>query len=414
MPNVSEGIETGDEREFDLDTDAGFNARMAAKVAEKNETEIPERAKALIESLKESDRTVASGLTFDEESARRQVRDSQGRFTKEPAALEDEQKPDEGAAPAAEEREETADPIQGILERLEGDERSALETRLKEFENAQELIGRQGSELGERRQREQELAERVARLEGRAESQPTQYAPPPSFSDLEERLADGDFNAGHDAWDRAIEYVKQTGDASVLDQVKDVWKEYDPGSALEAWFEFREFVREAQVEAEREKAAPTSTSDSELDKIVAERRFNTNLDAARTAVGLSEKAQWSVVSPHLEEALKEAHPRVLKLVGSSDPEDQRDGLELVLKDAKARAITQATATATGEATAEQERAKRAASVATGSLRPAPERQPVSADDYETRRQEAVARFKQRIMEAPSTSVLDNITYEKVK
>ena len=99
MADVNSGIEAGEEKELSIDSDAGFNAALARKVA--GGGELSDEAKAAIANLEESDTSVEGGLTYEES----RPRDDHGRFARkeEPVA---ESAEEEGAAPADEEREE--------------------------------------------------------------------------------------------------------------------------------------------------------------------------------------------------------------------------------------------------------------------------------------------------------------------
>jgi hypothetical protein len=177
MPDVTSGLEPDELSGLDPDSDAGFAARLAQKV---QGDDVTDEAKAAIASLDKGDRSVQAGL---QESAPTTPRDDQGRFA--PAAQESEEE-EEGAAPDEEEQEED-DPIARFIEQ-HGDEKEAVAAALREKEEAQSLIGRQGNELGETRKREQELAERLARLEGRLEATP---AGPPRHRSVEKNWTSG-------------------------------------------------------------------------------------------------------------------------------------------------------------------------------------------------------------------------------
>jgi hypothetical protein len=379
MPDTRDGIEIVEESALDVNSDAGFNARLAAKVA--GEEGVSDEAKAAIARLAETDADVQSGLTYGEES---HPRDEHGRFIpkEEPVA---ETVEEEGAAPADEEREpEEEDPW------------------AVQYREAEKLIGRQGNELGELRQALQEEREARLKLEGRVEATPA--AAPVQFDreQLEERISgpNGDGSGGESAW----AWAANVGDRDLLETVAEIWGEYQPFHAARRWNDFERYL----AEYEREAQAPEAPApDPRLQQIVAERQFGEAFSAARTEVGLADEAQWNVVREHVEEALTSARPRVLKMIDSSDPQEQQEGIEIILDTAKSRAIAQGVKQVADEVQAEKVVAKKAASIATGSLRPAKERQPASP---EVTREEALKRFKTSILEAETASVADGLTY----
>jgi hypothetical protein len=379
MPDIRSGIETGaEESALDVNSDAGFNARLAAKVA--GEEGVSDEAKAAIARLAESDADVQGGLTYGEES---HPRDEHGRFIpkEEPVAEAEEE---EGAAPADEEREQEV-------------QEPDWKVQAQELEK---VLGRQGEELGETRRQNQEYAERLARLEGRMEAtptaQPVQYDP----EQLEERIAgpNGDGFGGEAAW----EWAANIGDKDLLRAVAEKWGEYQPFHAATRWNDFERFLD--QYEREAQKPEPPKP-DETLEAIRTERQFNESLNAVKAT---KEPKDWDLVSPHFSEALEESDVFIQEAIVSPDPEIQKQGMNTLYSLAKARVVEQATTQVANEVQAEKVVAKKAASIATGSLRPAKERQPESP---EVSREEAIARFKASIMEAETASVAEGLTYE---
>jgi hypothetical protein len=379
MADVRSGIETGeDESALDVNSDAGFNARLAAKVA--GEEGISDEAKAAIASLSENDTDVQGGLTYGEESP---PRDGQGRFApKEPVAEPGE----EGAAPADEDEREPAEEDPWAVQ----------------YREAEKLIGRQGNELGELRQALQEEREARLKLEGRVEATPA--AAPVQFDreQLEERISgpNGDGSGGEAAW----EWAANVGDRDLLESVAEIWGEYQPFHAARRWNDFERYLSEYEREAQ---APEAPAPDPRLQRIVAERQFGEAFSSARAEVGLADEAQWNVVKEHVNDALTSARPRVLKMIDSSDPQEQQEGIEIILDTAKSRAIAQGVKQVADEVQAEKVASKKAASIATGSLRPAKEREPASP---EVSREDAIKRFKTSILEAETASVADGLTY----
>ena len=137
---------------FDVNTDEGFNQALAAQTGRELSSE-------QLETLQGSDRSVSSGLEIPSESTQ-QPRDEQGRFA--PAAPP-EPEVVEGAAPEAAPAQD--DPFSSIYEKLSPEEQQEIERVRQEAANAQSLIGKQGNEVGE-------LREKLARIEGRLEATP--------------------------------------------------------------------------------------------------------------------------------------------------------------------------------------------------------------------------------------------------
>jgi hypothetical protein len=85
-------------------------------------------------------------------------------------------------------------------------------------------------------------------------------------------------------------------------------------------------------------------------------------------------------------------------------------MKAIVQEAYSRALASQTQTAEAqgqaEAAAEAEQRKLGAQVATGSLRPAPEGQSMQDRTPEER----IALFKQSLLEAPSTSIADGLTF----
>jgi hypothetical protein len=377
MPDTKSGLETGKEPELDVNSDAGFNARLAARVS--GDEGISEAAKAVLAVLKETDTSVQRGLTFGKES---QAREGDGRFAPAavPAVVEE-------AAPAAEERvveEEVQEPD--------------WKTQYEELER---LMGRQGQEVGDTRKENAELRERLARVEGRMEAtpEPTPQVPYVDRAALEEQIAgpNGNGEGGEAAW----AWAANLGDYATLEMVAELWGEYQPFHAARRWNDFERY----KEEYERAANAPEAPGpDATLETIRTERQFNASLAAVQAT---KDPKDWELVAPHLTEALQESGKLIQKAIVSSDPEEQQDGMQTLYTLAKARVVAGATSGAQADADAEKTAAKKAASVATGSLRPAPERKP--ADD-ETTREEALQRFRKSIMEAETTSVREGLTY----
>jgi hypothetical protein len=375
MPDVTLGLEPDDLSGLDPDSDAGFAARLAQKV---QGDDVTDEAKAAIASLDKGDRSVQAGL---QESAPTTPRDDQGRFA--PAAQESEEE-EEGAAPDEEEQEED-DPIARFIEQ-HGDEKEAVAAALREKEEAQSLIGRQGNELGETRKREQELAERLARLEGRLEATP---APPPHHPRSAETIWTSGSRArtqtaqgGKDAFLWAAE-----NDPRLIPAVFDIWGQYDAHKAAVTQVRYEQNLLRTEGGEGRQESAAQPAQDPILARMHAQERFESSLDEARST--LNDK-DWELIKPHMVEAMEHAPEAVGQMVASEDPQTQAGGLRVVIELAKARAV--AMSAAKSDRKEEQTAKKKAASVATGSLRPVKGGSPTSEGEPQTR-EEIHAAFK---------------------
>jgi hypothetical protein len=306
MPDVTSGLEPDELSGLDPDSDAGFAARLAQKV---QGDDVTDEAKAAIASLDKGDRSVQAGL---QESAPTTPRDDQGRFA--PAAQESEEE-EEGAAPDEEEQEED-DPIARFIEQ-HGDEKEAVAAALREKEEAQSLIGRQGNELGETRKREQELAERLARLEGRLEATPAPTSAPPQISrdDLDEWIAgeNADGSGGKDAFLWAAE-----NDPRLIPAVFDIWGQYDAHKAAVTQVRYEQNLLRTEGGEGRQESAAQPAQDPILARMHAQERFESSLDEARST--LNDK-DWELIKPHMVEAMEHAPEAVGQMVASEDPPD---------------------------------------------------------------------------------------------
>lgn len=398
MADTREGLTSGEESTLDVNSDAGFNTLLAHQVA--GDEELSDEAKEALSRLADSDTAVTQGLTYGEES---RPRDEHGRFTpKEQPVAEPVEV--EGAAPADEERETpTPDPVADFLARHGGDASAALSAALREKEEAQSLIGRHSAEVAEARKAAEEVALERARLEGRLEAQSVAPAATPVQYDrnqLEESISgpNGDGSGGEAAW----AWAAQSGDRGLLEAVAEIWGEYQPFHAARRWNDFERYLEQYEREANKPEAP---TPDPMLTQMRQERQFKSSLNAVK---GQYDAKDWPIIEPHLEESLKSAHRKVLEMVGSDDPSEQQAGLEIVAENARVRAIAQATTQAGQAATAEKVASKKAASAATGSLRPVAERKPEAGEAMT--KEQIRDRFYEQLLSTETASVPDGLTY----
>lgn len=389
MPDVNEGLTS------DVDSDAGFMAALA----EAANVEVPE---GRLEQLASEDRSISRGL---EDGRGEQPRDDQGRFAARESEAQESSEGESDTDPAegqSEAEEPGVDPaVTTLLEQHGGDANAALAALLTERTNAQSLIGRQGNELGETR-------ERLARLEGQLETLIESGTSPSGLPGL-------------DADDETVEQLESLyerfGARGMMDRVIEarpdlietaieVWNADDPLAAQ------RFAVRyDRALEQERQPAAAVQ-ADPFIDGLRQQAVFSQAVDEARQSLSIGEE-EWTALRDHVIPAFEDASTSSLvkKAIVSDDADDRRQGMEDLLQIARARAVsaktTEAAAQATQTAAEEAAARKAAATVTTGSLRPA-ERQPGEA----TTKEEAVAAFHKSLLDTETTSVEEGLRQGK--
>lgn len=341
MADLPEGL--------DLDTDEGFGAALAAQV-DRSETPVVEEPAA------------------EEESTQGLPRDDQGRFA--PVAQSEE--PVEGAAPT-EAQEETPDPWAEAPPEL----RAEYERVKREATEAQSLIGRQGNELGELRQKVEGVE---ARLEAKPEGPPPAIPTATANEEVEEFVAEHGGRA-------AMEWVVENR-PDLIDTTLKAWAEEDPGEA--AIFAGRLAAFEAAQAAAPAPAEPVDDRQQQLSNAIVTLQ--------------TEVKDWEAIKPHLMPALEDAStPTLIKeAVADPDPKRQLEGVRALAEFARSRALAAATAQATSERGEQVAASKTAAQVASGSLRPAPTREPSSQEPSEN-----IKTFYERILSAENTSDLSS-------
>lgn len=380
--------------DLDVNTTAGFNAALAELAG----VEVPEGA---LEALAGTDTDVSSGLTTVEESTGEKPRDERGRFA--PAAPKPEGD-DQGAAPAAEEREgeegQQLDPeLSALLERHGGDPVAALRAAQEEAKNAQSVIGRQGNELGEARRAQQELAERIARLEGRLEATPQQPTAPIQSEQLANLVVE---RGGRQA---VVDLIQAGYDDATVERAFATWAEYDdtPYEALAARQDWRMALASHESQQGQQGAQPQE--DPTLAEIKRERQLGSAIASVRSGM---EAGEWAAIKDHLIPAFEDPQTAeiIKKAVVSDDQQTQLQGMSALVQIARGRAIAAATAQANAERSTQLKQGKQAAQVATGSLRPVQQRQPETPQN----REERVKAFHEALLRTETTSVFDGLTY----
>jgi hypothetical protein len=368
----------------DVNTGSGFNEALARIAADQAGVEVEEGT--VFEDA--PDTSIASGLTFTEEEST-QPRDDSGRFTsRQPEGGE------EGVAPEGE--EETPETPEVVLT-----------PEAQQLQEAQKLIGRQSEEVGLTRRENQELRERLARLEGRLESReqtPAQTAPLPVADDVTIERLENMFEQG--GAQGMMSWVIQNR-PELIEAAEDIWAADDPVAAS------RYTARRLAYEViENERAALQRPAEPQQDEFVEglkrERQIGATIQTVRS--GMSE-GEWGAIREHLVPLLQdETTPEIIKnAVVSEDQNVQLQGVNALVQIARGRAIAAATEKANVERAAQVKNTKQRAAVATGSLRPAPERKPDQAVTPEDR-EAAIKAFHETILRAPTTSVRDGLVF----
>ena len=344
--------------ESDVNTLDGFSAALAAAAG------VPAEPEA----------------TQEESAPEGQPRDDSGRFA--PAAQVAEV-PEEGAAPPAPE-EETPDPYAWVPE----EHRADFDRIVRENQEAQSLIGRQGNELGDLRSR----LDRLEQPQAQQAPPPVPGAPNEEIEALEDYI---DANGGAQAFRWAAENRED-----LIEPALDAW--------VRAAADDPEDLSRAVATRARYEAALAAQRFAPQAQPAAEPTWEDNLPEALSVLQ-AERKDFDGIKGHLGAALEdEATPlSVKKMVMNTDPETQLDGMRVLAQYARDRALAQATAEAQQGRTDQVTAARTAAQVATGSLRPsAPEGQPATKEGVG---EDGLTDFQRRILKADGiSSVLDHI------
>ncbi len=363
--------------ELDPNSDVDFNTMLAELVG----TELTSEQR---ETLEGSDRTVSKGLTTEESTTTSAVTPVES----------------EGAAPAEAEQQEasTPDPVTTLLEKHGGDAAAALAAQIKETQEAQSLIGRQGAELGNLRP----LQDKIAELEGRFAEREAAQTAPAALPWVDAQTSEAiDSMVSEQGGRSAMEWVA-TNRPDLIEPTIDAWVASGDPSALRYVARYEANLAAAGNAQAGE--AQAATADPRLESLVVERSISTALDKARE--GMSEGV-WEAVKPYLTEQMGAVPETIQQMVVSPDAQTQLEGVKIVLELAKGRAIADATSKASAETQNASVEAKKKAMVATGSLRPVAEGKPLSAESSTEERTQA---FHEALLATETTSVRDGLTY----
>jgi hypothetical protein len=380
MPDVQDGLE------LDVNTQDGFEAALAKSAG----VEVSPEAS---EGKSEEDLSVAAGLA--------QSRDDQGRFT--PAAPvvsegDTEVVPAEGQTT----EEVPGDPaVTALLEKHGGDTVAALADLAEQHANAESLIGKQGQELGEARA----LNERIAKLEGQLEAAQTYQAPQSFPLPASDEVVSGLENLYESRGAQGMMAWVAENNPDLIESAIEVWSADDPLAAQRFAVKYDRALEESQKEPA---ATLAPASDPFIDQLKNEAQFSSAVASARQSLGIAD-TDWDAIRTEVIPAFEDeaTSPLIKNAIVADDATTRQQGMEALLQIARGRAVSAATTEATAklaeDAGKQATERKLAATVATGSLRPA-ERQP----DSQESREDAIGSFKKSLLDTETTSVEEGL------
>lgn len=383
MPDIQSGLTEGD---VDVNTPEGFVAALAGKVG----ADVPEE---YAQELRDTDTSVASALERSNDQGRQ-----------EPEAQEEEPEVPADAGQTEEETPALDEAVQTYIEQHGGSPEQAIAALYDEFQNAQQLIGRQSAEVGDVRTRLEQMESFLAQQGQQGETfdapLPTSEEREPLESFFEERGAQ-----------QAMNWIVENRPDMIEDAVT-VWQEIDPVAATRFATRYDRYL-------EAEQSAPQAAAPQEdpfLAQMKQQAQFTASVEQARVESGLSDE-EWTSVKEHVIPALNDPSTSVLIKNAVAQPQNaqqQVEGMKALYQIAQARAALDANAKATEAArTQAQETAatkKQAARVATGSLTP-PKTEGQSGNE-EQERADAIKAFKQNLLNAETTDVASGLTHGK--
>lgn len=382
MPDVQQGLSNAVDDGSDPNTDAGFEAALAKAVGKEAPAATEETAEAGLSP------DIAAGLETAEESSGPE-RGPDGRFLPKEAAAEGSEGEVEGAAPETVEEsgDSVTDPeLDALLARHGGDVNAALVALVEERRNRETVIGRQGDELGQLRQRMERLES--AREEPQAPQ--VEAGPLPSQRELVDAISEYGFEVVmQDVLNRFPGAIELAMDAGL---------ELEDPAARQ--FERRYIRNLAAQQAAPDPFIEQQKAQQELANVVVS-ELSANFDAKLHA---AIKDQIPAVMPNIG-------PLVSKGLVSSDPGERAEAVRFILRDAASRVSTEARSQATQDqaaAAAVKAAAKRQTAVATGSLRPVPQGQ--AGGELTSEERQRI--FKEQLLGTETTSVSEGLTYGK--
>lgn len=382
MANVNEGLETPPAGES-VNSQAGFDAALAGKGIEPEEGETSE------------DTSIASGLETVEPGV---ARGPDGKFVAKAAAPAKPETPvqQQDTSADADQQVTSDDPeVAAYLERYNGDPAAAL----KAAANQSSVLGRQGQELGTLRETVAELRGMVTALTATtaaAASPATVY----TDEQIEERAGGLIQSKGYSdaATDAANLSLQPGGDERLLRSIYEQWSIEDPWEANNFLADFRAFQRTSALQ-------PAAKEDPFVENLKADVGIDLTIKTLAAELGDA----WAHAAPKMGEALDAMPPQVGAMIADEDPAIRLAGARLVAD--RATLLAGAPAPTTEQDTENDDmpdsvkRKLLGSSVATAGLRPAP-----AAPAGQETKEEAIAAFKQGILEAETTSVASGLTF----
>ena len=285
--------------------------------------------------------------------------------------------------------------VDAYLAKYGGDKDAAL----KAAANQNDLLGRQGQELGT-------LRESQARLQGQVEallaSAATPAGPAMSNEQAEEYAVETAISQGYVQGATSLANEGwNAGDERAYDNLIRNWALEDPIAATRFDVGFQNW------KAAQNAPAPTAPVEDPRLAAVLETQGVNDMVATLEVIAQERGATWAGIEPYMNAALEQVHPSVLALVASSSSEDRLAGTRMIADKAQLLALSGVASpeqTAAAEAIA---RKQAGASVASGSLRPAGEQQGAP-----TTREEAIQRFKDDILNSGGMSTESGLTFGK--
>ncbi len=377
MANVNEGLGTPEAGES-VNAPGGFEAALAAKVGRTEELEGREPVLST---------DIAAGLV----EVGTTPRSEDGRF-KSADEVEEEETPAEDEEEVEEEEgaEEGLSPeVQSLLEKHGGDAEAALAEALERHKNAESLIGRQGNDLGKLRE---ELAELRGEVRARSEQPATPAANQAlSTEDLEEMVSE------HGGLQAALWAVNNRPD--LYEKIHRIWRVDEPDEAADFRLDYKLHQQRQELTAQQPAAPQT-------DEWVAEQKRQATINSS-LATFASQAEDWETIAPHMTAAIEQVPAIVAQMVASQDPQERLDGIAIVADKARILSVGKAQVSTKQKETATAR--KKAATVASGSLRPAGKPE---GGSEEMTSEERIKRFKEELSKTQTTSVSEGLTYAK--
>lgn len=391
MADVREGLSVGEESGLDPNNTADFEKILEGRGVAK------EAGEGLASST-----DIRSGLTTEEPSQAREP--ANGRFVAKETPAVDTSATD---SDTSEVDEATTDPkVAAFLAKYDGDSEKAL----KAAAHQDELVGRQGQELGELRSTREEVAELRGQVKALLDTRSAAPVVTLSTEQVAEQVetligSEGYFAAAT----KAANIAAESKDERVYRAVMEQWQLESPMDAMDFNTDFRLWQREERAKAESKPSGPEPWMVTQ-----AEQHRVAGIGAALTEIAAEfDPEDWGKVSEQFDAAMESMPKNVLEMVGSNDAEARSAGVRLVVDRATLLA-NKAGASAPAvekqkEAAAAVQRKLTGSRVASSALKPAAAK---GSKDSPSTREEVIADFKRQIVETETTNIASGLTYAK--